>query len=146
MIAATSETFVQSTVGVCFEPLIVTEMKTAWIPYPPEIVSDWTGWTVEAVRKEFGDTVLVRHGLSDIELKRGEPDPAQVRAEVTDIIARARSAPPSHGLTAQAGHLQDTDPHIDATAYVTAGINAFLADAYARGLRVRPPTKEDGCA
>lgn len=70
--------------------LRAVEMKTAWIPYPPEIVSDWTGWTVGAVKKEFGDTVLVRHGVSGIEFQRGVSDPAQVRAEVMDIIARGR--------------------------------------------------------
>lgn len=99
MIAATRDTLVQSTADVCFEPIAVAEMKTAWLPYPPEIVSDWTGWTVEAVREQFGDTVLVRHGVSAVEFRRDLRDPAEVRARVTEIIARARSAALDHGLT-----------------------------------------------
>jgi hypothetical protein len=65
-----------------------------WVPYSPEFVAEWTGWTdltAEQIREQFGDVVLVRQGLSGVELRRGRPDPAQVHAEVTAIIANART-------------------------------------------------------
>lgn len=62
-----------------------------WSPYSPEIVADWLDWTVDMVRAQFGDTVLVRIGLSSIELQPGPPSEAEMRARVSRILAGAGS-------------------------------------------------------
>lgn len=70
--------------------------KAPWIPYSPEIVCDWFGWTEEAVRDQFGDTVLVRLGLSEIEFRPGPPSPERMRARVSEILRDAEDPEPAN--------------------------------------------------
>jgi hypothetical protein len=63
--------------------------KAPWIPYSAEIVADWFGWTVEDTRAKFGDAVLVRRNLANLELLPGPPSPTEMRARVSKILAGA---------------------------------------------------------
>lgn len=65
-----------------------------WSPYSAELVVDFLGWPLERVRREFGDTVLIRRTLNGLEFARPvpAPDSPEVRAEVTAILAEARGA------------------------------------------------------
>lgn len=64
--------------------------ESPWLPYSPETVAEKLRRPVEEVRARFGDTVLVQFGIGEVKLRRAAQDPAQVRAEVTDILARGR--------------------------------------------------------
>lgn len=73
---------------------IVVENRSPWLPYPAELVCEVLRWDIDQVRVEFGDTVLIRVGLTGVEFRRGSPDPDRVRAEVAGVIAEARAARP----------------------------------------------------
>ena len=71
------------------------------MPYSPEIVAEWLGWSPAEVVERFGDVVLVDHKLGSIELRPGPPSPAKLRAQAAHIIAAAR--PPARPAADLAG-------------------------------------------
>lgn len=60
------------------------------VPYAPEVVADWLGWTPAAVRERFGEVVLVNATRDAIELRPFLSPAEQMRARVAAIIEAAR--------------------------------------------------------
>ena len=60
------------------------------IPYAPEIVAEWLGWSPAEVVERFGAYVLVDVRLGQVELRAGPPTREQMRARVAAIIGAAR--------------------------------------------------------
>jgi hypothetical protein len=60
------------------------------IPYAPEIVAEWLGWSPAEVVERFGAYVLVDVRLGQVELRPGPPTREQMRARVAAIIDAAR--------------------------------------------------------
>lgn len=71
-------------------PLHVKVMPGVWVPYAAELVAEETGQPVEEIRRLYGDTVLVRPGLTQPELRPGGPGPTL--AEVEDARRIVRNA------------------------------------------------------
>lgn|GEM_PF-2866122 len=74
------------------------EKFTPWTPHSPGSISGFLGWIPDRDRTRFGGTGLIRPGPHGSEPDLSNLTLHQARAEVTDIIAKAREEQPLPSL------------------------------------------------
>lgn len=74
------------------DPLAAQVFPGVWRRLPADLAAELLGRPLDDLVEEFGETVLIRRTLDGFEVRKPPPAPdsPEVRAEVTEIIAKAR--------------------------------------------------------